>query len=152
MKVSRIKDVEMNVTGMQGQWRQKKMLSCRIEILTIWRSNLFAKMIHEMPEKYRRGMSKNSVFKNLNNYEIYIKLMEAREETSKKKDFIMQFVIATYYTLARVIGYMNPGKKTMYVNKRYFDNFSRKIVGSNARTSTLTHLAVVILVLIFGSP
>lgn len=131
MKISRIKDVEMNVVGMQGEWRQKKMLACRIEIFTIWKSNLFMKMIIEMPDEYRQGMTKKSAFHNLNNFQIYEKLMWAKEETSSKKDYIMQFVVATYYSFARVIGYMNPGKKTMYVNKRYFDNFSRKKVGSN---------------------
>lgn len=132
MIVSRIKDVQMDVVGMHLDWRKNKMLACRIEMLTILKSNLFMKKILEMPEKWTRGDSNSSVFKNLNNNQIYEKLMESREETSKKKDFVANIKIATYRTIANVVGFMTPFKPTIYVNTRYFDNFSRKKVGSNA--------------------
>lgn len=129
--MNRLKDVVIDVNGMRGSWRQKKMMSVRLEMLTIWRSNLFMKMILEMPDKYRRGESKSSIFKNKNNNQIYEILMQSKEETSTEKDFIMQLYVRSYLSMKRVIGYMNPFSKWIYVNEKYFDNFSRKKVGSN---------------------
>ena len=71
MKVNRLTDIEMNLVGMKGEWRKQKMMDCKTEMLTIWRSNLFMKGIIEMPEIWRRGNSKTCAFRNLNNFQIY---------------------------------------------------------------------------------
>lgn len=116
-----IKDVIVDGRGLKTTARKIKAQAAGRHLKTILRSQLFKKYILEMDRSYwLKGCSKNCKFKSKSNLWIYETLMNGQEEGTEV-DYVANLQIVQYYTLAKVIGYMTPGKPKIYVNIRYFD-------------------------------
>lgn len=124
-----IKSILLNGDALDTRYRKEKAQKAAQEMLRIFQSNMFKKMWLEMPDEWRLGES--SEMKTWSNEDIYAHIMSGKEEWNDIVDYEIDLIVADYYSFARVIGYMNPGRPTVYVNTKYFDKATRKSVGSN---------------------
>lgn len=67
----------------------------------------------------------------LTNAQIYKKILEASEKLTPGNNNTMDLSLATYFTKDPVIGYTMPSIKTIYMNRRYLDNFQPNLVAMN---------------------
>ena len=72
-----------------------------------------------------------SKFKNHFNASIYKMIMDGAETLDPVIDHELDIYIDDYFSWKPVIGYTYKSTKTIFVNTRYFDKRSTKLVGSN---------------------
>ena len=125
----RLKSVKIDVTKLNTEARANKALRAGAEMLKVYRSDKFKELILLMPPEYKLG--ETSKFKYYTNYEIYTLLMSGQEEWNNELDYEIDLLVDDYYSMGRVVGYMNPGKPQVFVNTKFFDSFVTKKVGSN---------------------
>lgn len=97
------------------------------ELHRILNSTMFRDLVFKMGPK----PGERSVWRTASNKEIYDRIMSGAEETDETTDNSIDLVVDDYYSPMRVIGYMVRGKKGIFVNKKYFNTRSNKMVGSN---------------------
>jgi hypothetical protein len=130
----RLKSVNIDTKKLDNQYRVEKALTSGDHLLTIMKSNMFKSLIINMDrDKWLRGESDSSAFKFLTNHEIYQKIMSGKEEWNNETDYEADLVIDDFLgkIWSKVVGYMNPGKRTIYVNTRFFDSMALIKVVSN---------------------
>lgn len=100
-----------------------------LEIIT--NSQEYEDKIANMPVKWRKGES--SKYKTKSNLEILAHLQSGAEEWNGEKDKEIDIEVDDYSGkwYSKVVGYMIPGKPTIYVNTDFFDIMSMVRVVSN---------------------
>ena len=90
----------------------------------------FAEEIMKMNEDWRVG--ETSHLKNLTNIEILRLIRSGKEEWNGIVDYEIDLLVDDYTrNWSSVVGYMVPGKPTVWVNTKFFDTMDDKRVGSN---------------------
>lgn len=89
----------------------------------------FKDAILNMPDEWRKGES--SVYKIASNEQIYDLIMSGKEENSTADNVLNLYIDDYYSRWSKVVGYMIPGKKTIFVNTKFFDSMDIKYVVSN---------------------
>lgn len=124
--------VSIVTRNLDTETRREKALKAGKILEEIANHPRFKELILAMPDKWRRG--ETSFFKNLSNEQIYNYIMSGKEEWNGEEDRELDLEVHDYrssWVNRNVIGYMNPGKKPIWVNTRHFDTASIKRVTSN---------------------
>lgn len=121
----RISDENLNTV-----WRQKRAKTAASHLEVILNSEQFKTEILSMPQKWRIG--ETSKYKSASNKAILDLILAGKEEWNDDQDNEIDLIVDDYYKRwSRVVGYMNPGKPTIWVNTKFFDSMSMKKVVSN---------------------
>lgn len=67
----------------------------------------------------------------LSNAQVYRKILEGSEKLKPGKNNAMDITLETYFVNANVIGYTLPSVNTIWMNRKYFNNFTPVQVASN---------------------
>lgn len=127
-----IKAVNLSGSQLKTRVRKNKADKMSKEMLLIVNSNLHKYLILSMDRNYwLKGESKKSIFHKMTNSDIYEHLMWAKEDWTVARDRVINIILIAYWSVARTIGYMIPGKKEVHINTRYWDNYSTEDCGSN---------------------
>jgi len=127
-----IKNINIDTSRLNNSVRVIKARECAAKLLIILRSKQFKSEIVNMDrDKWLRGETSKSSFKQLTNEEIYNKIMSGKEEWNDDEDFEVDLIIDDYYSWGKVVGYMMPNKPTIFVNTKFFDSMSKLKVVSN---------------------
>ena len=121
--------VTVHYDKLNTQTRKNKAIACGKELEILVNSPEFKKEILAMGNYWRQG--EVSKYKNASVESIYSLIMSGKEETSAEMDNDLDIYIDDYTTWKNVVGYMIPGRRTIFVNTRYFDNMSKEKVVSN---------------------
>lgn len=121
--------VRIDVSKLNTQTRKNKAIQCAKELELLVNSNAFKNEVLKTSDYWRQGES--SKYKFYTNKQIFDLIMSGKEETSSESDNELDLYIDDYTTWRSVVGYMIPGKPTIYVNTRFFDTMSKKKVVSN---------------------
>lgn len=121
----------INSSNMNTVKRREKAQRVARDMYLILNSNLFEKLILEMPDKWRLGES--SKYKNLPTAQIHKMILEGDEEWQNSgKDYVFELHVDDYTKwYSKVVGYIIPFKKPIWVNTKFYDSMSDKRVGSN---------------------
>lgn len=121
----------INTKNLDTKSRAEKALRVGSHMDIILNSKMFKDLILEMPDSWRVGES--GKYKNYPTSEIYKILKAGNEEWHNGgDDFIWELHINDYSRFySRVVGYITPFKKPIWVNTKFFDTMSDKKVGSN---------------------
>ena len=121
-----ITGIKIDATRLNCSHRKMKMEQVRDELFMVINSQLFRDKIMRADFSGER-----SVHKTKSKIEIYKMLMKGAELYEPIADNELDIYVDDYYSLKRVIGYTTRKTKLIYVNTRYFDARSSKLVGSN---------------------
>lgn len=121
-----ITTINIDASKIKTQERKDKLAIVAQELHRVINSTLFRDKV--MRIKKQGELSK---FKDQPNSMIYNHIMSGKEVLDKEEDFEMDIFINDYFSLKRVIGYTKPSIKTIFVNTRYFDKRTTKLIGSN---------------------
>lgn len=69
---------------------------------------------------------------NLSNYEVYEKIMSGAEILNSEEDEIVNLDITLYYRNNSTVGYTYPNTNRIWVNAKFFNNFTLGKVAANA--------------------
>jgi len=130
----KIQKINLSKKLLNTEVRKKKAQICADRLLEIMRSDEFKHEILNMDRNYwLQGEAKSSPFYKKSNEEIYKFLMSGAEEWNNEVDYEIDLIVDDYRgkIWSKVVGYMNPGKPTVYVNTRFFDTMSKMKVCSN---------------------
>lgn len=127
----RIKSINLNKKLLNTEVRKEKAQICANRLLTIMSSNRFKEEFEKMPRDYWL-QGETSRLKELTNTEIYELIMSGKEEWNGITDYEIDLIVDDYKkSWSSVIGYMLPGKPTVFVNTKFFDTMTKIKVCSN---------------------
>jgi len=122
--------VSIDSKNLNTEERRNKAQSVATEVYAVLNSKTFESMVRSMPDKWRHG--ETSELKTISGDELFRMLMRGAEEWNDVVDYEMDLIVDDYYKRwSSVVGYMNPGKPTVWVNTKFFDTMSHQKVGSN---------------------
>ena len=128
----KIEKINLNKKLLNSEARKEKAQICADRLLEIFKSDRFREEIIRMDRNvWLQG--ETGKLKDMSNMQIYELLMSGKEEWNNEVDYEIDLIVDDYVGkfYSKVVGYMNPGKPTVYVNTRFFDNMSKKKVCSN---------------------
>ena len=130
--MKRINKVKIDVTNM-NQAQEAKAIKASELMLVFFKSDFFKNKIYSTDFSKLLGASKNCISRKLNfdKDKIYNLFMTGEEEWNGVKDYEIDLKISTYYTWKGVVGYIIPMKPTIWVNTKFFNNYSPRKVGNN---------------------
>lgn len=134
--------VRVDITKLDNDFRRQRAQKAASDLEIIINSKEFRDLILSMPNKWRKGST--GPFKNKSNQEIYNAIMGAKETFwTKKKDNVLDLFVDDYYRpWSKVVGYIIPGKKTIFVNTKFFDSNSILKICSNFLHEAFHHLGM----------
>jgi hypothetical protein len=118
--------ITIDASKMDTLERREKIQTVAGELHTVINSRIFMDEVMKM-----RTHGERSKLKDLSNREIYDLLMKGAETLDPEVDYEWDIFVDDYYTFKRVVGYTYLNKKWIYVNTKYFDTRSTKLIGSN---------------------
>lgn len=122
--------VSIDITKLDNKTRQIKAIEAAKNLEIIVNSKEFKEMIINMQDNWRMGES--SKYKHYSTYDIYDLIMSGSDEYNPTKDNTINLYVDDYYSRwSKVVGYMIPGNKTIFVNTKFFDNNSIQNICSN---------------------
>lgn len=136
-----IRSINIDAKLMDKDSHRSKVLSMSTVMLKSVQSQEFKDEILGMDrKKWLKGESKTSKFRKegaynysishednyLSNEEIYKKFMSGAEEWNNIADNEIDIQADNYYTIKGVYGFINPGRKTVYLNTRLLMGLSDK--------------------------
>tara|TARA_R110002020_G_C16169657_1_gene763976 strand:- start:129 stop:731 length:603 start_codon:yes stop_codon:yes gene_type:complete len=128
--MKKISKINLDASLLNTELRKEKAIICANRLLTIMQSNQFRDMILNMDRNY--WLKGENGLDHYSNLEIYNLLMSGAEEWNGIVDYEIDLVVDDYKKWwSKVKGYMIPGKKTVYVNTKFFDTMSKMKVCSN---------------------
>ena len=119
--------INLDATKINSQVRKDKLTRVAQELHTVINSRIFMDAIIKM--KPMKG--ELSIWKDATNMSIYKHIMSGAETLDPVEDYELDIYVDDYYSLKWVIGYTRPSIKTIYINSRYFDKRTTKLIGSN---------------------
>jgi len=122
-----ITEIRMDKVKFNSEEGAKKLAEVAHEMHQILNSTLFRDKVLKMGMK----PGERSEWKNKTNKEIYKRLMSGAEDLDENNDNVINLEVYSYYSPMRVVGYIVPGKKNIWVNTKFFNGRSNKLVGSN---------------------
>lgn len=130
--MKRIQKINLNKKLLNNSIRKEKAQICADRLLFIMKHDKFKDAFLNMPRDYWL-QGETSKLKNLSNLEIYNLLMSGKEEWNNEVDYEIDLIVDDFVgkIWSKVVGYMNPGKPTVYVNTRFFDTMTKRKVCSN---------------------
>lgn len=129
--MKRINKINLNKQLLNTEVRKEKAQICANRLLTIMSSNRFQEEFEKMPRDYWL-QGETSKLKQLTNTEIYELIMSGKEEWNGITDYEIDLIVDDYRKpWSKVIGYMLPGKPTVFVNTKFFDTMTKIKVCSN---------------------
>jgi hypothetical protein len=108
--------------------QENKVLDAVDLIKQVLASEAFKKKILNFTYKGKKAFIDNN---GLTNAQVYKKILEASEKLNPGKNNTMDITVETYYTDANVIGYTMPSINKIYMNRKYFNNFTPVQISSN---------------------
>jgi len=120
-----LKAIVIDAKKIKSQERLDKIRTVQEEMHMVLNSSIFRDQVYKMQKH-----GEKSKYKDYTNAQIYAMLMEGAEEHKPDVDYIWNIWLAGYFSLKKVVGYMNIGKKWLHMNFRYFDTMSTCRVGS----------------------
>ena len=108
--------------------QENKVLDAVDLIKQVVASEQFKKKILNFTYKGKKAFIDNN---GLTNSQIYKKILEASEKLVPGKNNTMDITLETYYVDANVIGYTMPSINKIYMNRKYFNNFTPVQISSN---------------------
>lgn len=124
-----ITEINMDANRMNVKERADKLGEVAWEMHQVVNSSIFRDRVLKLSPAQKVG--ERSKWKDASNMEIYKRLMRGAERFKDDEDNVMDIYVDDYYTFKRVIGYTTLTSKYIYVNTKYFDGRSNKLVGSN---------------------
>ncbi len=121
-----ITKINIDASRIDTQARLDKINNVALEMHTVINSSIFRDKILQI-----KKWGETSKYKDATNMEIYQMLMKGAEVLDPQVDYEMDIYIDDYFSWKRVIGYTYKSTKTIFVNTRYFDKRSTRLVGSN---------------------
>lgn len=122
--------VKIDTKKLNTETRVKRAIEAGDALEIITSSPRFDEKILSMPAKWRKGES--SKFKNFSNEALLAHLKSGAEEWNGIADKEIDLEVDDYKKMwSKVVGYMIPGKRTVFVNTKFFDTMSMKRVVSN---------------------
>jgi hypothetical protein len=108
--------------------QENKVLDAVDLIKQVLASEAFKKKILNFTYKGKKAFIDNN---GLTNAQVYKKILEASEKLNPGKNNTMDITVETYFTDANVIGYTMPSINKIYMNRKYFNNFTPVQISSN---------------------
>jgi hypothetical protein len=108
--------------------QENKVLDAVDLIKQVVASEAFKKKILNFTYKGKKAFIDNN---GLTNAQVYKKILEASEKLNPGKNNTMDITVETYFTDANVIGYTMPSINKIYMNRKYFNNFTPVQISSN---------------------
>ena len=122
------KELKANVVFINmTEWRKTKAQRALELMLKVINSEEFKERVYN----FRYNGSYKFASTSLSNKQIYDRIMVGSEILSPLEDGVINFELATYYSLKNVIGYTYPNTRRIWVNTRYFDSFYLSQVAGN---------------------
>jgi hypothetical protein len=122
--------VSIDSKNLNTEKRRLKAQRVARDMKIIVNSPLFKKLILEMSDEWRQGSTGEIV--NLTNEQIYNLIASGKEEWNGIIDNELDLIVDDYTkNWSSVVGFMNPGKPTIFVNTKFFDTMTEKRTGSN---------------------
>lgn len=122
-----ITEINMDANRMDEKEGAEKLSEVAWEMHQILNSTMFRDQVLKMGPK----PGEKSKWKDASNMEIYKRIMSGADDIDETEDNKIDLVVDDYYSPMRVIGYMVPGKRPIWVNTKFFNGRSNKLVGSN---------------------
>ncbi len=123
--------VNINTEKLNNQLRRDKALKAVSQLERVINSDVFEKIFIETLMNTDYSQAELSSFFKAAPKEIFDLLMSGKELLSPEADHKMNIIIDDYYSIKRVVGFTYPSEPTIYVNTKYFDKRSSKLIGSN---------------------
>ena len=108
--------------------QENKVLDAVDLIKQVIASEEFKKKIINFTYKGKKAFIDNN---GLTNSQVYKKILEGSEKLNPGKNNTMDITVETYYVDANVIGYTMPSINKIYMNRKYFNNFTPVQISSN---------------------
>jgi len=119
--------VKIDASKIESNFRLDKLNIVREEMEEIINSDVFRQAVLNIGSIH----GETSAFKTDIPEQIYQRFMRGSETLSPEVDHELDIYVDDYFSRKRVIGYTYPSIKTIFVNTRYFDKRSTKLIGSN---------------------
>lgn len=134
--------VRIDSSKLNTKARKEKAELAAAHLEVILNSEEFKNMILDMHPRWKRGST--GPFKHKSNREIYEAIIRGKETFwNRKGDNVLDIFIDDYYRpWSKVVGYIIPGKKTIFVNTKFFDSNSVMLVCSNFCHEMFHHLGM----------
>lgn len=108
--------------------QESKVLDAVDLIKQVIASEAFKNKILNFSYKGKKAFIDNN---GLTNAQVYKKILEGSEKLNPGKNNTMDITVETYYVDANVIGYTMPSINKIYMNRKYFNNFTPVQVSAN---------------------
>lgn len=109
--------------------RREKLIQVAEELERVLSSVMFRDEILKLTKADKVG--ELSDWRGMPNLSLYNHITSGADRFDSNKDNVMDVFVDDYYSFKRVIGYTTLNSKYIYVNTKYFDKRSNKLVGSN---------------------
>jgi hypothetical protein len=121
-----ITGINLNASKMNCEERRDKLEEVAFQLHQIVNSTIFRDKVLRM-----RPWGETSEWKSASGAMIYNHIMSGAEETNGIEDRVMDIYVDDFFSYRNIVGYMNPFKKWIHVNTKYFDKRFNKAIGSN---------------------
>lgn len=108
--------------------QENKVMDAVDLIKQVIASDAFKNKILNYTYKGKKAFIDNN---GLSNAQIYQKILEGSENLNPGKNNTMDITVETYYVDANVIGYTLPSINKIYMNRKYFNNFTPVQISAN---------------------
>lgn len=120
-------DANVNFVNFTTEQENKVMDAVDL-IKQVIASDAFKNKILNYTYKGKKSFIDNN---GLSNAQIYQKILEGSEKLNPGKNNTMDITVETYYVDANVIGYTLPSINKIYMNRKYFNNFTPVQISAN---------------------
>lgn len=127
-------EVFISDDNLDTEFRKRKGVVCALALEMIVNHTLAEKLwIDKIHDGWYKGEGKSTDpgMRNWTPQKIWKEVLEGDEEWNNELDYEIDLIVQDYYQNTGTVGYMVPGKRTIWVNTKFFDSNSSKKCVSN---------------------